>query len=753
MPSLSAGSTSTQTFTWKANKCGNVKVKAIADATNALDESNEGNNERTETVNIICLYLEKIWITGPDEIKAGETLQWQAYGSYSDGTQKVLTNQVSWDVVTSDILQNMGNGKFKGLKGGEATLKIDYEGKSASKKVTVIEKENQPPKASFTYEKDGLTVRFTSTSSDPDGEIKRYQWLFGDELGTTQKNPEHTYCSEGTYKVILIVWDDKGATNSCSNDITVTEPKVSIKVTVNNINNYPLPGCGGEITVKAHKNIHDNPIAEGSASYYGGEKDLTITLNVPTKKAKSITVWQTPKIKDGVQEYWGAMAITPEKKNEYNFVRHTPRITNVTINGKSPYNELIDLNSPGWQTFYVQVTNPQVVNRKVKVEAFLDRDEKTPWDFNSNDLYEVAPKESKEFSFFYNKEQTEGIWRFRVVVGMYSLDNKYVVTDQHAWYLVVSKKQIIQARSLQVFANYHLTDNMCKDSKKDFENRLRQALSHYFEDIGKTLTKGIAESYDPIVGKLIGTAFGTDDPVKSGVKALCKCADSGFEALNYQLIQDKFEHCKIKKHLLNLNQYACDEEDAWKARDIQKLNKALIDEGKQLSYIIGFTYAFSSGQVPLADLPRGTSAQKVKNEMHEISEDMRGEWKLVAYRYNDLNGLDRSYKDFMYKTKMPSGEDCATKIITVYPPTAIFDTGAPSNPYPSIAGTHTGTITPNQTITVNKLYTYPCAGTGGHTESIELYDENGNLIASGNWNGYQQGDWHNITFDLSLIHI
>jgi len=80
----------------------------------------------------------------------------------------------------------------------------------------------------------------------------------------------------------------------------------------------------------------------------------------------------------------------------------------------------------------------------------------------------------------------------------------------------------------------------------------------------------------------------------------------------------------------------------------------------------------------------------------------------------------------------------------------IFDTGAPSNPYPSIAGTHTGTITPNRTITVNKLYTYPCAGTGGHTESIELYDENGNLIASGNWNGYQQGDWHNITITPSV---
>jgi len=79
----------------------------------------------------------------------------------------------------------------------------------------------------------------------------------------------------------------------------------------------------------------------------------------------------------------------------------------------------------------------------------------------------------------------------------------------------------------------------------------------------------------------------------------------------------------------------------------------------------------------------------------------------------------------------------------------VFDTGAPSNPYPSIAGTHNGTITPNKIIEVSKLYTYPCAGTGGHTESIELYDENGELIANGTWDGYQS-DWHNITITPSV---
>jgi parallel beta-helix repeat protein len=71
----------------------------------------------------------------------------------------------------------------------------------------------------------------------------------------------------------------------------------------------------------------------------------------------------------------------------------------------------------------------------------------------------------------------------------------------------------------------------------------------------------------------------------------------------------------------------------------------------------------------------------------------------------------------------------------------IFDTG--TGTYPSIMGTHKGTIIPSRNVNVSRLYTYPCVGTGGHTESIELY-ENGNLIASGTWNGYV-GDWHNIT--------
>ncbi|HUV03315.1 MAG TPA: right-handed parallel beta-helix repeat-containing protein [Desulfobacteria bacterium] len=82
-------------------------------------------------------------------------------------------------------------------------------------------------------------------------------------------------------------------------------------------------------------------------------------------------------------------------------------------------------------------------------------------------------------------------------------------------------------------------------------------------------------------------------------------------------------------------------------------------------------------------------------------------------------------------------------LLAVLPPAElpIFDTG--EGTYPSISGTFTGTIVPARNLTVSTLYTYYCEGTGGHTKSIELY-ENTKPIASGVWQGYQ-GDWHNIT--------
>ena len=95
-----------------------------------------------------------------------------------------------------------------------------------------------------------------------------------------------------------------------------------------------------------------------------------------------------------------------------------------------------------------------------------------------------------------------------------------------------------------------------------------------------------------------------------------------------------------------------------------------------------------------------------------------------------------------YTLRADDGEGNAdTATVEILEAVSIFDTHPGT--YPSIMGTHKGEIKPSCNINVSTLYTYACAGTGGHTESIELY-ENDTLIANGTWNGYK-GDWHNIT--------
>ncbi|MCW3137332.1 MAG: cohesin domain-containing protein [Methanophagales archaeon] len=96
-------------------------------------------------------------------------------------------------------------------------------------------------------------------------------------------------------------------------------------------------------------------------------------------------------------------------------------------------------------------------------------------------------------------------------------------------------------------------------------------------------------------------------------------------------------------------------------------------------------------------------------------------------------------------------EDILTTIkngsFSIKPGIVIFDTGAPDSPYPSIMGVHNGTITPNRRIEVNRIYTYACPGTGGHTEYARIW---GNGVdAHANWSGYT-GNWHNLKFNTAF---
>ncbi|MCW3136830.1 MAG: C25 family cysteine peptidase [Methanophagales archaeon] len=81
-------------------------------------------------------------------------------------------------------------------------------------------------------------------------------------------------------------------------------------------------------------------------------------------------------------------------------------------------------------------------------------------------------------------------------------------------------------------------------------------------------------------------------------------------------------------------------------------------------------------------------------------------------------------------------------------PTFEFDTGQPANPYPSISGKFVGTIEANCEIVTDELYTYACAGTGGHTEYALICNDT--WCAEAPWGGYER-DREKIVFNTTVV--
>ncbi|MEW6069095.1 MAG: PKD domain-containing protein [Candidatus Thermoplasmatota archaeon] len=101
----------------------------------------------------------------------------------------------------------------------------DNDGATATiSKVIVVA--NVQPTVDFTYSPENPTVfdvvQFTDLSVDYDGQIIAWHWDFGDGTNSTLQNPTHRYADDGCYQVTLTVWDDDGASNAITKEITIT---------------------------------------------------------------------------------------------------------------------------------------------------------------------------------------------------------------------------------------------------------------------------------------------------------------------------------------------------------------------------------------------------------------------------------------------------------------------------------------------------------------------------------------------------
>lgn len=113
----------------------------------------------------------------------------------------------------------------KGVYTIRLTITDDKAGASSTEKEITVG-DNLPPTASFTTTPSSgsnLTIFAfdASASSDPDGSIKRYHWVFGDNAEENGVKVTHKYAKAGDYRVELHVTDSKNAETVAAKQVSV----------------------------------------------------------------------------------------------------------------------------------------------------------------------------------------------------------------------------------------------------------------------------------------------------------------------------------------------------------------------------------------------------------------------------------------------------------------------------------------------------------------------------------------------------
>jgi PKD repeat protein len=112
---------------------------------------------------------------------------------------------------------------------------------------------NVPPTAIFTLPPlctAGTPCGFHSTSTDADGSIATTHWDFGDQESADGADQTHTYAAAGAFTVTLTVTDDKGATGTATQQLTVSPTASQDCTTSVTVVDCSLGGITRRVTVK-----------------------------------------------------------------------------------------------------------------------------------------------------------------------------------------------------------------------------------------------------------------------------------------------------------------------------------------------------------------------------------------------------------------------------------------------------------------------------------------------------------------------
>ncbi len=168
-----------------------------------------------------------------DIFDSNENIVATAQAADSDGAVTVVSFYLN-DVLHSVDQSAPYTTTLSGLINGLYTLQAQAEDNDGNRVTSAIstfrvgDVMNIPPQASFSSSATALTVNFdASASSDSDGSITNYLWDFGDGETSTAVTVQHSYASEGTYDVNLMVVDDAGDSANELQSLTVEALPVS----------------------------------------------------------------------------------------------------------------------------------------------------------------------------------------------------------------------------------------------------------------------------------------------------------------------------------------------------------------------------------------------------------------------------------------------------------------------------------------------------------------------------------------------
>ncbi len=145
---------------------------------------------------------------------------------------------------------------------------------------------NKNPVAAFTSAaptiKAGDALLFTSSSSDPDGDVLTQSWDFGDSTRGGGSSIAHVYPSAGSFTVKLTVGDGKGGSSSTTQSITVTagEPLGA-----------PLE-VSGEITDTSGLPLAGVAVKLGSSTLGTSDANGKVMVSIPTGPSQTLMLFK-----------------------------------------------------------------------------------------------------------------------------------------------------------------------------------------------------------------------------------------------------------------------------------------------------------------------------------------------------------------------------------------------------------------------------------------------------------------------------